>query len=139
MSSTEDIAPQCTIIVEELFAKINAQRKLIKKFPIEDRALISRCSLRFNLNRQSLVDFNAESITLAPKDMVALEKVVNEQFGLFFAGELNSLCVKRSKKPAADSDVSPDPSAQQKAHAVAARKNKNKGLFARILRLFGRK
>ncbi len=137
MSNSEDTGKLCTIVVADLFAKINAQRKLIKKTPIEDRALVSRCTLRFNINRSRWVDFAAEKITLTQEDISALEKMVNEQFGLFFAGELNSLCIKQSKRPAVQAAVELDTSEMEAAFAAASTARQSTGIIGWIMRLFG--
>ena len=47
MSNPTETGNHCVIVVEELFAKINAQRKLLGRTPIENQAMASRCTLRF--------------------------------------------------------------------------------------------
>jgi hypothetical protein len=101
MSSPDETNNRCIIVVADLFAKINAQRKLLKRTPVEERAMASRCTLRFNINRNRRVDFSAEKIVLTPEEIGELEKMVNDQFGLYFDGEIKRLCVKppQPKKP----------------------------------------
>ena len=124
-----------TIVVAELFAKINAQRKLLKRTPIEDRAMVSRCTLRFNIDRQRKVDFSADKIIVAPEDMTVLEKMVNDQFGVYFDGELSRLCVK-IEKPVVESAHVVLPS---EAFDEAMMPPEKTGLVSKIKRLFGSK
>lgn len=136
MSNSEQANTPCIIVVADLFARITAQRKLLRRQPIEERAMASRCTLRFNIDRSRQVDFSAEKITLAPEDMVLLEKVVNEQFGLQFNNELRKLCLK-AERPA-DAPSLPEPLLEEGIAASSSPANEG-GLLAKIKRLFGGK
>ncbi len=93
--SNNNNAGACTIVVADLFAKINNQRKMIKKPPIEERALISRLTLRFNVQGQRWVDFAGAKVSLTKEEVPALEKIINDQFGVFFTGEVARLCINQ--------------------------------------------
>jgi len=134
MSNQLDPGKSCQIVVADLFAMINARRKLFSMDPVEQRAMASRCTLRFNLERKRGVDFGNEKIAVAPQDMLALESMVNDQFGVNFEGELTTLCAK-SKKPSTPTPrmVTPQtPVEQPKPEPV-----KKAGLGSKIKRLFG--
>jgi len=127
----------CVIVVTELFDLINAQRKLLRKSPVEDRAMSSRCSLRFSIDSRRELDFDAETIQLLPHEIPILEKMVNELFGIYFEGEINKLCIKaQAPKPAKPApseslfQLSPEFDFQQPAE--------DSGIIARIKRWFGR-
>lgn len=135
MRSLEEAGGRCTIIVAELFAMISAQRKLLKRPPVEERAMASRCTLRFNIDRQEKVDFNAEQIVLSANDMKALEKVVNEQFGLYFDGELSRLCVKPEKPVEAPVHTT----LPFEEYDLPWMEPEKTGLMSKIKRLFGGK
>lgn len=107
MSDTTQAENHCVIVVADLFAKINAQRKLLHRTPIEERAMASRCTLRFNVDKQRGVDFGAEKILVARDEIDLLENMVNELFGVYFHGELRRLCAK--PKPAAPKAASLPP------------------------------
>jgi hypothetical protein len=134
-SNPIDVSDHCIIVVAELFAMINAQRKLLKRPPIEDRAMASRCTLRFNINRQRKVDFGGEKIVLTPDEMTALQKMVNEQFGVYFEGELTRLCAKPKVPAVKRTRVTPPPQAMAPP-PVQAEKT---GLVSKIKRLFSSK
>ena len=135
MSNPTGTGEPCTIVVAELFAMINARRKLFQLSPIEGRAMASRCTLRFNLDWQRGADFSAEKIVVDPADMLVLQKMVNDQFGVNFDGELRKLCVK-PKKPVMETThtASPPPVFAQAAPVESPSKT---GLGSRIKRLFG--
>jgi hypothetical protein len=135
VSNPEQTNNVCIIVVADLFAKINAQRKLLRRPPVEERAMASRCTLRFNIDRPRQVDFSAEKIVLTSDDMVLLEKVVNDQFGLQFDGELRKLCLK-VERPAAE-PASPESPLEEVAEAPS--QAEEGGLMAKIKRLFGGK
>ncbi len=97
MSSSIDSSNACVIVIADLFTKISAQRKLLKQTPIEDRAMISRCTLRFNLDSHQKLDFGVERIELDDHDVANLEKVVNELFGVHFEGAIKKMCSKTVK------------------------------------------
>lgn len=99
MNSPLEGGNHCIIVVADLFNKINAQRKLLHRTPIENQAMATRCTLRFNADKQRGVDFSAEKIVIAPNELEMLEKIVNELFGLYFEGELKRLCVKPKTPP----------------------------------------
>lgn len=135
MSNPQQAGDRCIIVVAELFAKINAQRKLLKRTPIEERAMASRCTLKFNVDKKRGVDFSAERIVVARDDLAVLEKIVNELFGVYFDGEIRRLCVK-PKTPA----VKPAPAILPSQVAAAATiQPENTGLMSKIKRLFGGK
>ncbi len=125
----------CTIVVADLFALITARRKLLQLSPIEGRAMASRCTLRFNLDRQRGVDFSAEKIVIDPDDMLVLQKMVNDQFGVDFDGELNKLCVKPKKPVMENTRAAPPP--QTFAPAAPIEPQRKAGLGSWIKRLFG--
>ena len=124
----------CIIVVADLFAKINAQRKLIKRTPIEDRAIASRCTLRFNVDKRRGVDFSNEKILVAADEIELLENIVNELFGVYFEGEVRKLCAK-SKSAAVERDR-PLPPLQP---AVSPTRPENAGFMSKIKRMFGGK
>lgn len=107
MSNPTEAGNHCVIVVADLFAKINAQRKLLHRTPIENQAMASRCTLRFNVDKQRGVDFSAEKVLIGQDEIPVLEKIVNELFGVYFEGEVRRLCVK--PKPPAPKPVDIDP------------------------------
>lgn len=133
MSNPTEAGNHCIIVVADLFAKINAQRKLLKRTPIEDRAMASRCTLRFNVDKQRGVDFSNEKILVAPNEIELLEKIVNELFGVYFEGEVRKLCAK-PKTPAVKR-ARPIPPLQ--APAVPTPQPEKTGLMSKIKRIFG--
>ena len=135
MNQPAEAGDHCVIIVADLFAKINSQRKLLKQPPVEERAMASRCTLRFNVDKQRGVDFNAEKILVAPHEIAMLEKMVNELFGVFFENEVIRLCVKPKTPVVKRARVIPPPSV---AAAVTMEPAKS-GLVSKIKRLFGGK
>jgi len=136
MSNPKEAGDHCIITVAELFEKINAQRKLLKRTPIEERAMASRLTLRFNVDKKRGVDFGAEKILIAPHEIVLLEKTVNELFGAYFDGELVKLCAK-SKAAAAVKRARPVPQPPPVAAPVPIQP-RNTGLVSKIKRLFSR-
>jgi len=89
------------ITVAELFDLVNAQRKLLRKTPVEDRAMSSRCTLRFSIVSGRELDFNVEKILILPDEIAILEKMLNDQFGIYFDGEVQKLVDKYKNKIAA--------------------------------------
>jgi hypothetical protein len=135
MSNSTEAGNHCIIVVADLFAKINAQRKLLKRPPIEDRAIASRCTLRFNADKQRGVDFTADKILVASQEIPLLEKIVNELFGVYFEGEVRKLCAK-SKTPTVKR-TRPMPPPQ--AAVVPAVQPEKSGLVSKLKRMFGGK
>jgi hypothetical protein len=135
MSNSTEAGNHCIIVVADLFAKINAQRKLLKRPPVEDRAIASRCTLRFNADKQRGVDFTTEKILVASHEIPLLEKIVNELFGVYFEGEVQKLCAKPKTPPAKRTQSMPPP---QMAMAAPAQ-TKNSGLVSKLKRMFGGK
>lgn len=133
MSNPTEGDNYCVIVVADLFAKINAQRKLLHRSPVEDRAMASRCTLRFNVDKQRGIDFNAEKINVAWHELDMLEKMVNELFGIYFNGEVRRLCAKR-KEPIA-MPVSPPP--LPAVTAMKPGKPVKGGLFSWFRNMFG--
>ncbi|MGD8593833.1 MAG: hypothetical protein PVF82_13415 [Gammaproteobacteria bacterium] len=133
MSNPKEAGNHCVIVVADLFAKINAQRKLIKRPPIEERAMASRCTLRFNVDKQRGVNFNDEKILVAADEIPVLEKMVNELFGVYFENELGRLCIK-PKTPSVKR-ARPIPPLQVAAPATV--QPEKTGLMSKIKRLFG--
>jgi len=124
-----------TVFVAELFDLINAQRKLLRKSPIEDRAMSSRCTLRFAVVSGREVDFNVEKITILSHEVPLLEKMINDQFGIYFEGEVQKLCEKsmvkqivKPPKPEPILQIAPEPEYE----------NESSGIIAAIKRFFGR-
>jgi len=137
MNNPIEAGNRCVIIVADLFAKINAQRKLIHRPPIEERALTSRLTLRFNVDKQRDVDFSAEKILIDPAEVELLEKIVNENFGLYFNGEISRLCT-RPKPPAPKPAVENIPSLPEISLPEHSEPQKP-GLLSRLMGLFGGK
>jgi hypothetical protein len=135
MSNPKVAGDHCIIIVAELFAKINSQRKLLKRTPIEERAMASRCTLRFNIDKQRGVDFSAEKILVEPDEIPLLERIVNEQFGVYLEGELSKLCAKPKTPVVKRARPAPMPPV---AAPVRVQPVKT-GLASRIKRLFSSK
>jgi hypothetical protein len=136
MSNPTGAGNHCVIIVADLFAKINAQRKLLTRTPIEDRAMASRCTLRFNIDKQRGVDFSAEKILIEPDEIELLEKMVNELFGIYFDGEVRRMCVKPEAPPSKPANLDsyiPETSTQM---TIEPEKT---GLLSRLKGLFGGK
>ena len=84
----------CVIITADLFGKINKQRKLLNRAPVENQAMASRCTLRFNVDKQRGVDFGIDTVVIDSDDMPLLEKIINDLFGVYFENEIRKLCVK---------------------------------------------
>ena len=135
MSNPKDAGDHCIIVVADLFNKINSQRKLLKRTPVEERAMVSRLTLRFNVDKQRGVDFGAEKILIAPNEIALLEKLVNELFGVYFDGELIKLCANRAKTQTVKRarPVPPPPVVTAQIQPEKA------GLASRIKRLFSSK
>lgn len=123
----------CQIIVADLFAMINARRKLFLLDPVEQRAMASRCTLRFNLDRKRGVDFSNEKIAVEAQDMDMLEAVVNDQFGVNFDGELLNLCAS-NKKVKIEIPPMEEPIEQV---IIESEPQKKSGFGSKIKRLFG--
>lgn len=135
MSIPREAGDHCIIVVADLFAKINSQRKLLKRTPIEERAMASRLTLRFNVDKKRGVDFGAEKILVAPDEIALLEKIVNELFGAYFEGELIKLCAKHKTAPVKRArPVPPKPVA-----AAIPMPQQKSGLASKIKRLFSSK
>lgn len=132
---SEAAGNHCIIVVADLFAKINAQRKLLKRPPIEDRAIASRCTLRFNADKQRGVDFTAEKILVAAHEIQLLEKIVNELFGVYFEGEVQKLCAKRNTPTVKRTRPMPPP----QMAAVPTVQSEKSGLLSKLKRMFGGK
>ena len=132
MSNPSITDSQCIIVVEDLFTKINTQRKLLNRTPIENQAMATRLTLRFSVDKQRGVDFSAEKVLITPDEVDLLEKTVNELFGLFFDGELGRLCAKpKALEPVSASAIPPTPEpspAPEKA-----------GLISKLKSIFGGK
>jgi len=94
MGNSTEFGDQCVITVADLFAKINKQRKLLNRTPVENQARASRCTLRFNIDKQRDVDFSQDKIAIDPDAIPVLEKIVNELFDIPFDGEVRKLCAK---------------------------------------------
>jgi len=137
MSNPADVRNKCIIVVEDLFNKINAQRKLLHRTPIENQALATRCTLRFNIGEQRGVDFTAEKILIAPSEVAVLEKMVNELFGVYFEGEVRKLCAK--SKPKAPEPRAADLDSFLPQAALSTEVTEKTGLFSRIKGIFGGK
>ena len=133
MSNPAVAGNHCVIVVADLFNKINAQRKLLTRTPIENQAMITRCTLRFNVDTQRNVDFSAEKIVIHPKEIEGLERMVNELFGVYFEGEVSRLCVK--PKAPAPKPTSLD-SFMPQSSTMATRAPEKAGLLSRLKGLF---
>jgi len=135
MGNSTEFGEQCVIIVTDLFNKINKQRKLLNRTPVENQAIASRCTLRFNVDRQRGVDFSQATIVINQVDISLLEKIVNELFDVPFDNEIRKLCAK-SRPPAArnvEIDVLPPLTPEITAEPEKA------GLLSFIKSLFGGK
>lgn len=85
----------CKIVVADLFALINKQRKAQNLAPVENSALVSRCMLRFNLGRQQPIDFNQATIEILEGELGDLESMINDQFACYLDGDISRSLVKR--------------------------------------------
>lgn len=125
----------CQIVVDDLFTMINKRRKMLHLEPVENRAMASRCTLRFNLSQQRGVDFNSKKISVAAADMQTLRDMVNDQFGVDFENELNSLCAKAQTETVPRMVTThthlPEPEPDVFAH------KQQTGFGSRLKRLFG--
>lgn len=138
MNNPDETGERCTLVVADLFAAVNARRKLFKQAPIETRAMASRCTLRFNLDRPRGVDFTAETISIDPADMSILEAMVNDQFDVDFDDELRKLCVKPHRPAVRAVPATPSPAPPPEPDVkVAAVEPQHSGLGSRLKRLFG--
>lgn len=137
MSDPAEAGNHCVIVVADLFAKINAQRKLINRTPIEDQAIASRCTLRFNVDKQRGVDFSAEKVLIAPDEVQVLENIINELFGVYFQGEVDRLCAKSRAAAAKPKPARPVPRPQ--AMPVAVPEPPKTGFLSKLMGLFGGK
>ena len=135
MSNNNPATGKCTLVVAKLFELINNKRKMRSLTPVEHGAIVSRCTLRFNIDKARGIDFSEETVVLEPEDVDALEQMVNEQFNCNFEGEVKRLCVKPKPAPAvseptlsfdipASTQVEPEP---------------EKGLFSGIKKMFNKK
>lgn len=131
MSNPLETGNHCIIVVTELFDKVNAQRKLLRRPPVEDRAMASRLTLRFNVGQNTGVDFNEETIMLGAHELGRLEKMINELFGVYMENELVRLCQKPElpRKVVTESTIPPI----QVSPAILA---ENEGIFAKLKRIF---
>ncbi|MGD8569073.1 MAG: hypothetical protein PVJ39_13375 [Gammaproteobacteria bacterium] len=137
MSDPAEAGNHCVIVVADLIAKINAQRKLINRTPVEDRAISTRCTLRFNVDKQRGVDFSAEKVLIAPDEVEVLENIVNELFGVYFQGEVSRLCARSRAAAAKSRPARPVPRPQ--AAPVAVPEPPKIGLLSRLMGLFSGK
>lgn len=122
----------CHIVVNNLFSMINTRRKMLHLDPIENRAMASRCTLRFNLDRQRGVDFNNETISIAGQDMPILRDMINGQFGVNFENELISLCTKTQAEATPRMVTTHAPLPEPEPEVVV----RQTGFGARLKRLF---
>lgn len=136
MSHPNKAGAPCSLVVADLFAAINARRKLFHQGPIEARAMASRCTLRFNLEAGRAADFSAEKIDLEPGDIDILEAVVNDQFGVNFDEELHALCAKARQPAPRMTPPAPSPPTVPAAEAAPS-KAPPAGLGSRLKRWFG--
>lgn len=137
MSNPAGSNNNCSFFVDELFDLINAQRKLLRKAPVEDRAMSSRCTLRFAVVSKREVDFNADRVEILPHEVDLLEKMINDQFGVYFEGEINKLCAKSQQKKEVPV-VKPDPILQISPGLEFEKESGNGGFVSMIKRMFGR-
>ncbi len=137
MSEQEKNAASCTISTADLFNFINNQRKHNQQQPVENTTIATRCTLRFNIDKQRGVDFSQDRIVVARSDLPVLEQVINSQFELFLDGDLERLChgIKGGTKPAAPRpQLAP---AKPAAPATTAKETEKRGLASRIKGIFG--
>ena len=137
MSNPAVASNHCTIFVAELFDLVNAQRKLLRKSPVEDRAMSSRCTLRFAVDSRREVDFNSEKIIILPNEIDILEKMINDLFGIYFEGEVRKLCEKSQVKPVVKKPR-PEPMLQIAPEMDFDHRSGGTGLVSMIKRWFGR-
>jgi len=137
MSDPAVSSNHCIIVVAELFDLVNAQRKLLRKSPVEDRAMSSRCTLRFAVDSRREVDFNVEKIVILPHEVEILEKMVNDLFGIYFEGEVQKLCAKSQVKKVVNRPR-PEPMLQIAPDLDFGHNSGGSGIFAMIKRFFGR-
>jgi len=137
MSSPIGSSNNCSFFVDELFDLINAQRKLLRKAPVEDRAMSSRCTLRFSVMSKRDVDFNADRVEIFPHEVELLEKMVNDQFGVYFEGEIGKLCAKSQVKKEIPV-VKAEPLLEISPAMDFEKENNDSGFISMIKRMFGR-
>jgi len=125
----------CVIITADLFAKINKQRKLLNRGPIENQAIASRCTLRFSVDKQRDVDFGKDTVVIAAEDIQILEKIINELFDVHFENEVRKLCVKpKIQTPKSLENIQLPPLVPETPSV-----SESTGLLSRLKGLFGGK
>ncbi len=131
MSEQGNAATGCVIKTADLFNFINERRQSDGKQPIEHSSIATRCTLRFNVDKQRGADFSQVQVTLDQADIPVLEQLVNAQFELYLSGELARLC--QGKTPAAAKKRAATPPTA----AAAAEPEDKKGLMSRLKGMFG--
>ena len=134
MSDPSIVGSNCIIVVANLFEKINSQRKLLHKPPIENQAMASRLTLRFNVDKQRGVDFSADEILIEPGEIDLLEKTINELFGLYFEDMVSRMCV--APKVPEPTPMSVDSDISDIVTGLELEPEKT-GMFSKLKRLFG--
>jgi hypothetical protein len=124
------------IVVADLFEKINSQRKLLTKPPVENQAMATRLTLRFNVDKKRGVDFSAEKILIAPDEINILEKIINELFGIYFEDVVSRLCM--APVVTAPIPVDPEPVIPATSPELAHKSEKT-GMLSKLKGLFGGK
>jgi hypothetical protein len=130
--SKEETAPSgYTLEVARLFERVNAERKMRSLPPVENSAMASRCTLRFNIDKPRGLDFNQKTVVLAPEDVEALEQLVNDQFDCRLEGVVERLCAKPKVVP------KPAPVVPQMAPELQPSDQDESGLMSKIKKIFG--
>jgi hypothetical protein len=131
MSEQGNAATGCVIKTADLFNFINERRQSDGKQPIEHSSIATRCTLRFNVDKQRGADFSQAQVTLDRSDIPVLEQLVNAQFELYLSGELARLCQGSAPAAAKTRRAAPPPP------TAAAEPEDKKGLMSRLKGMFG--
>lgn len=132
MSNENNASGGCTLEVARLFERVNAGRKMRSLPPVEKSAMASRCNLRFNLEKKRGIDFNQETIVIAPDDVDALEQLLNEQFDCMLEGIVAKLCIKPKETSTTPISQVPELIPQPKEQIEV-----DTGLMTKIKKIFG--
>lgn len=135
MSDQSTAGDACTLEVARLFERINSGRKVRSLPPVEYSAMASRCNLRFNLDKSRDIDFTQEKVSIARKDIDALEQLVNEQFDCMLDGVVAKLCIKPKKSQPVESV--PVPERADLTHQQQTQNESESGLLSKIKKIFG--
>lgn len=133
MSEHKEASTGCVIKTAELFTFINQRRQSEGKAPIEHSSMVTRCTLRFNVDKQRGIDFSQPQVVIDAADLKVLEQVINAQFELYLSDDLKRLCQNQAKATPKQRPATPLPPAA----SPAAPQEEGKGLMSRIKGMFG--